>query len=134
MNAVSSASPGSAFQNPASGLKRVNREWRSLERIPQISPLRFAPVEMTSSFRAWNIKVSFVDFATPDLTVTVHYCPERSDLRTEVVAPVMVAARTTTLRLLGNVMVATVLAEFKANLYSYRLKVRLSRWPGPVSR
>jgi NO-binding membrane sensor protein with MHYT domain len=40
--------------------------------------------------------------------------------RVEVIALVSVAARTTTFRLLGSVMVATVLVVFKANLYSYR--------------
>jgi hypothetical protein len=38
----------------------------------------------------------------------------------EGVAPLKVAAKTTTFRLLGCVMEATVLLAFRANLYSYR--------------
>ena len=40
--------------------------------------------------------------------------------RIAVVAPFRVAARTTTFRLLGSVMLATDLVALRTNLYSYR--------------
>ena len=55
-------------------------------------------------------------------------------VRLEAVALVRLAARTTTFRLLGSVMLTTVLLGVNANVYWYRLNVRLSLCPWPLSR